>query len=192
MKKTLLIVVAVIMASSVSAQEGTFYVGLSGISVPMGSEETECITGIAFDKSGSTSTTMFGIAPELGYFISNNWAVGLGVGFNYVNKDFGGGNSSNAILWGVKPYIRYYALKIEKFSLYLDGGLSYASSKIKDQKAVHIFTIGVIPAVSYNVSERFAINASIGGIGYSDYGNSRNRFALALDSGLEFGLTFSF
>ncbi len=195
MKKTLAIVAAVIMAGSAFAQEGTFYLGATGISAPditfpgNNSVTPSLFTGISYEKIGDNSVTAFGINPELGYFISNNFAVGLGLGFTYYSLPA----ENNMMAWGVNPYVRYYAIQIDKFSLYLQGGLSYVSSKMKDVDAVNTFYVGVKPGVAYSVSDRFAINATFGNLGYFNYGESHSAFELQLSPAtLSFGLTFSF
>jgi len=192
MKKTLAIVAALIMAGGAFAQKGTFYLGATGITFPMGPSESTFITGVVYNKNGSNSMTAFGIAPELGYFISDKWALGLGVGFNYYSMD-NGSSSSNAITWGVNPYICYYAVTMDKFNLYFQGDLSYTSNKPEHFDASNIFYVGISPGISYDLSEKFCIYATFGNFGYYHYGNSTSSLSLQLDpNALSFGLLFLF
>ena len=194
MKKTLLIAVALIVAGSALAQERKFYLGVCGISVPIVRtlEIPAFITGVSYRKAHDDKTTTFGIAPEVGYFISDRFAVGLGVGFNYTSKD-NRGTTSNVITWGVNPYARFYAVKADRFGFYLQGGVSYASEKEESaSEADTMFYAGIKPGVSYSISDRFTINATFGNLGYFDNGHYSN-FELSLSAAtLAFGLTISF
>jgi len=206
MKKILTIVAAIfIMAGSASAQGGSFYLGFAGfnpfavlssgggssILFFMASEGMAPRTGVTYLKDGDKSTLVLGLAPEFGYFISDRFAVGLGAGFNYISNKEEGHDSNNAIVWGVNPYARFYPVKIDRFGLYLQLGLNYLSMKPEGEDAQYMFSVGLTPGISYYVSERVAIHAVFGFLGYSHYGESQDAFGFNLDgTTIMFGLTF--
>jgi len=94
MKLTLAMVGFLCMTQMVSAQtvgKGAWMVGGSaGFSVQK-------------FKDADESTTFIGLNPTLGYFIADDLAIGLGIGFNSVSFD---GNSSSTFNLG--PFVRYY------------------------------------------------------------------------------------
>ena len=196
MKKLLLIVIAVIMAISASAQERKVYLGFGGIQMigDISMPVPVLFTGFTQYKRGDYTYTGLGIVPEIGYFISNRFAVGLGLGVSYKTYKYEGEEDYKRTSWGVNPYVRYYAVKTERFGLYLQGGGCFVSSKYDgDDKADEMFYAGIRPGVSYNISDRFAINASFGDLGYYDYGDSSSAINLSLQpSTLLFGLTVAF
>ena len=202
MKKILTIVAAIfIMAGSASAQQGSFYLGFAGIN-PIGAvyggvyasfaalQFKAPRTGVTYHKDGDHTTLTLGLAPEFGYFISDRFAVGLGVGFNYISEKEEGHDSEGTTVWGVNPYARYYPVKVDRFGLYLQLGLNYLSMKWEGSDAKDMYSVGLTPGISYNVSERVAIHAVFGFLGYAHFGKN-DFFGFNIDgSSIMFGLTF--
>lgn len=198
MKKILVVLALSLFVTGAFAQKGKVYVGTSVMS-PVSALNPEdrfdnFQTGFNYTKKGDAKTITFGLAPEVGYFVSDNWAIGLGVAFNYKSfKENSDADNINTTGWGVNPYARYYACKADKFSFYLQGGFHYASNKVKDQDAKNQWGINIVPGVAYNLSEKFAINATFGKVGYNDYDNDHTSFGIDLNmSTLLFGLTYTF
>ena len=196
MKKILTIVAALfIMAGSASAQGGSFYLGFSGINpfritMPI-FLEGGMTTGVVYTKDGDRKTLSFGLAPEFGYFISDRFAVGLGAGFNYFSDKQGDNDAVGTIIWGVNPYARFYPVKVDRFGLYLQLGVNYVSRKREGSDATNLFSVGITPGISYYLSERVAIHATFGFLGYTHLGKEKDAFGLNLDGNtLIFGLTF--
>jgi len=197
MKKILTIAAALfIVAGSASAQGGSFYLGFSGINPfriyePMDFDSGLGRTGIVYTKDGDKKTLSFGLAPEFGYFISDRFAVGLGAGFNYFSYKEGDNDSEGTIIWGVNPYARFYPVKIDRFGMYLQLGFNYYSSKREGHDATDRFSVGITPGISYYVSDRVAIHATFGFLGYAHLDKGMDAFGLNLDGNtLFFGLTF--
>ncbi len=187
MKKILAIAAVMVMAAgSAFAQKGSWYIGTTGInpglsgSMNMGSS---FVTGFNYSEVGGVKTTTIGLAPEAGVFVSDKWVVGLGLAYNYVSVKDGGSDS----YFGVNPYARYYAYKFGKFGFYLQGGF-----ELWNGNDATTWSVNIKPGVQYGISERFAINATFGKLGYFDY-DGDSEFALDLDgSSLNFGLTYKF
>lgn len=91
--------------------------------------------GLSFNSSSSTSngttsdgrsSTSFSFGPQVGYFVADNFAGGLGVSFQ---STFGKGPSSSTALSSssllLKPFARYY---IKNF--YLQGSVGFGSTSI--------------------------------------------------------------
>lgn len=58
-------------------------------------------------KEGDLTNTVLDISPRIGYFVANNFAVGVNVG---INKTHDEGNNISNVSFG--PYVRYYFLPI--------------------------------------------------------------------------------
>ena len=203
MKKAFLLSLVMIFAVTTKAQEGSFYLGTSALNL-FGTENvdgfnfsTSPITGYAITAFDDNHTATYGIAPELGYFISDDKAVG--VSLFYTHSGIDDGNDANT--FGINPYFRYYASGIgEKFKIYLQAGFTYAKTETDIEGAFDLtyFDIMVRPGISYNFTDIFAINATFGKLGYSKTSidkidDSINEFGLNLDtSSLRFGFTVSF
>lgn len=198
MKHLILVAIVALSTLSVSAQKGTWYLGTSGIATATDGNDivTGPMTGVTSkDYKGQGTVLNFGIAPEAGYFVSDNLAVGLGVFYNYskFNPDAEGASDIKYNTFGVNPYARYYFLNKGDFRMYGQLGFVYSSSDPDEGKSTDYFEIMVRPGISYNVSNRFAINATFGELGYSQTKDYESFFGLNLDmSSLRFGFTVSF
>ena len=127
-----------------------------------------------FDRSEDT----FKIIPTVGYFVSNDVAVGLGVGYattadKYTNAlDQKVKNSTSAFV--VEPFVRKYWNLGEK--LYIFGQLSVPMSWGNDKLEVaseevakaKFSSYGVVikPGLDYVINKRWSVEATIGKFGY--------------------------
>lgn len=202
MKKLIMVAIVALGALSVNAQKGTWYLGTSGLGTIANDVGVYGpMTGVVSTDYKNTGTDLrFGLAPEAGYFVDDNFAVGLGVFYTFskFSPDADGAEDEKCNTFGVNPYARYYFLNSGNFRLYGQLGFVYSSSDpdIDNADSTDYLEFAVRPGISYNVSDRFAINATFGALGYSqekegDYKEST--FGLNLDmSSLRFGFTVSF
>ncbi len=133
-------------------------------------------------KSGETTTdketsTSFTLSPQLGYFLSEDLAVGLGIGINSTREKSPGDpeviNKSTG--FSIQPFARYYVLDMNKFSLFGEGQLSYSASSSKVESggtttegpSTSTVGISVSPGISYNLNEKVALEAFINGFNLS-------------------------
>ena len=197
MKKVLVVVlVSVLTMGSAFAQKGAWYIGTSAMTsvATFDNPGTAFTTGFMMDKAGDEQTMCFGIAPDAGYFVSDKFSVGLGVAFNLTSwKVDSDTDAVNTTAFGINPYARYFFISKGNFGLYLQGGLSYVSSKVEDLDAVNTFYIGINPGIAYTLGSNFGITASFGNLGYTNYAEEVSRFGLNVDaSSLRIGLHYSF
>ncbi len=202
MKNLIMMAVIALCVAGVSAQKGTWYLGTSGIA-PFSGEgfgDLSPITGVTMSKTGDAKTTTYGIAPEVGYFFADNMAVGLGIFYAGQSNDSGieGDDTEKFNMFGFNPYFRYYFLGNGNFKMYGQLNVLYASGKEDGaDDSLTNFGVNIKPGISYNLSDRFAINATFGELGYASQkfgdGDATNTFGLDLDmSSLMFGFTVSF
>lgn len=175
MKKLMMIaVMAVVAAISASAQTyvgGSF--GYKNINPGDGEDKINTIT----------------IAPELGYNLSDKWAIGTTVDFDYTKK---GDASTTGFI--VAPYARYTVAHIDKIRLFLDGTVEFGTYKVKGQDANSAWGIGVKPGVAYDVNDKVSLIAHVGFFGYSDTHkfDGNKTFALGVDNTLSLGFYYNF
>lgn len=192
MKKLFLMAAMMVATLAANAQ---VYVG--------GSLGFESIKG---NKDAKASTT-FSIKPEAGYWLSDNFAVGIQLGYSSTNdtnvegilKDGEKPNGykpekGSGSKFTIAPYARYVFAKAGAASFFADGGIIFDSYG-SDMKG-STFGVGIRPGVSFAVSEKVNVLAKLGYIGYSkdndDLGGGE-KIGLNIDNtNLELGVFFNF
>lgn len=176
MKKILMTLVAVAMATTMNAQ---WYVG--------GTVGYNYVN----DKNTDITTNTFKILPEVGYNLDEDWAVGLKIGYAYSKADEA---KTNQFI--VNPYVRYTFAKLDKVNFFVDGGVEYDYLKAGETK-INAFGLNVKPGVAVNLNEKVSFVAHIGEIGWSTAkakgGEAINSVNVGLDlASVDFGLYFNF
>ena len=206
MKKIFMIAVMAVAAVSANAQ---WYIGGQ--------------LGLDFNKKNkdADSQMTFSIAPEVGYNINENWAIGAQIGFSMANKLEEDGKityDANGIPTGVTnptydatgtsffvaPYARYTFAKSGNVSFFIDGGVGFhiANYDIDDpdekyNKSGSIFHIGLRPGIAFKASDKVSFVATTGYLGYmkksDDVYNGASRFGLNVNgNALQFGFYYNF
>lgn len=123
---------------------------------------------VGFWRNADDNHTTFNIVPEVGYTLSDKWAIGIGLGYGYGYND---GFKTN--VFGVSPYARYTVAKLGPVSFLLDGGFDFNTVSLKakhgDSDSYNAWAVGVTPAVKVNLSKNIDFIASVGFLGYRDY-----------------------
>lgn len=165
--------------------------------------------GFSTTSVGDFTANGFTIAPKAGYFLTENIAVGVALGYETSKLDDGSDDVKNNTL-SVGAMARYYVTPASKFSLFAELGVNYMSYDneymIDTDGTINVgdsegngFGVKVAPGVSYFLSDAFAIEASWGVLGYEtskpDFtgAESTDTFALGLDmDDLSLGLVYKF
>jgi hypothetical protein len=168
MKKLLLSLVAVsALAFSTQAQTEKGKILLGG-SVGLNSTKV---------KGASESDFRFNIVPSAGYFISDNFAIGTGVGYEY-NKQVSKEVLNQAFV--VAPFGRYYVGLSDQFKFFGQLSVPMAFGNIKNvddvtgdvgDKVGTTTSIGVqlAPGFAFYPTKRVGIEVSVDGLGYNNY-----------------------
>lgn len=118
-------------------------------------------------RNTDANHTSFNIAPEVGYNLSDKWAVGTEIGYVY---DYSNGLKTNGV--GIAPYARYTAAKFGPVSLIFDGGFGFLTCKYKydghESDSYNAWKIGVTPGVKVSLAKNVDFIASLGFLGYRD------------------------
>ncbi len=165
MKKLLLSLVAVAgLAFTTQAQTEKGKIMLGG-NVGFSSSKVD-----GADKSDFS----FSVIPSAGYFISNNFAIGTGVGYTY-NKEVSDLNLNQA--FKVAPFGRYYVGLSDQFKFFgqLSVPMSFGNDKVVDAngdtgaKTATTTSIGVniAPGFAFFPTKRVGIEFSVNGLGYN-------------------------
>ena len=206
MKKVLLITVLILATGSAFAQKRTGYIGTNAMTAVSIFDHPGIafVTGFVIHKVGEATSMSIGIAPEVGYFVSDKLSLGLAVAFNHTSLKYNTMNTYSWGSWGINPYVRYFAISKGNFGFYLQGGVSYVFygddeylyQNIDDEEYLlikNIFYVGINPGISYKLGDSFGLTAAFGNLGYTYYGEDLSRFGLNVDmSSLRFGLFWTF
>jgi hypothetical protein len=153
----------------------------------------------ATNIEGDDNYLTFRIIPEFGYVINDRVGIGLKLGYQQTdldlfavlaNENYTPGKARGIL---INPFLRYSVYKGTLGGVFVDGGIGYANDF--DTK-VHAIEAGFRPGVAHRVSEKIALTAKFGflGYGYIEGGDTKIHgygFNLNLDQAL-FGINFVF
>jgi outer membrane immunogenic protein len=176
MKKRVFTIAAFMLTISTMLSAQVFVSGAFNISTSS-SKETMGSVSIEGDK-----TFEFNFIPKAGYFISEDFAIGLGFGFGTSKitspKEITYSGEEEIIKensWIIAPFARYYFARTGELSFFGEASFGIGGGKTEyseggvteDGPKLSMIGFGISPAISYNLSERFAIEAYFGSLGYS-------------------------
>lgn len=175
MKKLFLTVVAAVLTVAASAQ------------VYIGGE-----AGLWRDYDANH--TSFTLQPEVGYHLSDKWAIGTTVGFAHAYLD---GKKMNGAV--VSPYARYSYAKFGPVRLFIDGGFGFCTYKQKgDDESTNGWQLGVSPGLAVNLTDKLSFIAHVGFLGCRDSDDGTNLFGengfgfKLSGNDLRFGMVYNF
>ncbi|QSW87657.1 porin family protein [Flavobacterium endoglycinae] len=186
MKKIFLTAIAVFGFAFANAQTTGFSKGDAFISGALNVHST---------KEGDAKANGFIIEPRVGYFVSENIAIGAKLGFGTTKIGEDKTNNFTAGAFG-----RYYFTPASQFSVYGQAGIDFTTLKEKpsDFKS-NEFGANVGLGLSYFLSNHFAIEATWLGLGYSVNNNGghgadkTNSFNFGTDlRAVTFGVVYKF
>ena len=147
MKKIILMVVMSVMTLTAAAQN--LFVGGS----------------VAAWRNHDDKVTTITIAPEVGYNLNSNWAIGTVLGWTNIHRSEITGN-----LVDFDPYARYTFFKKGMVSLFVDGGVDLGFGKVsydgEDSDTAVKYGIGFKPGIALALNDRCSIVAHAGFLGY--------------------------
>ena len=179
MKKVLLSAVALLAFGFANAQEEEK--GNGGFA--KGDVFVSGAVTLSSAKKGDFKANAFEIAPKVGYFVTENIAVGASVGFQS-DKVEEGDSATNTGL-GLGAFGRYYFTPAaDKFSLFAELGFDYTSFDEEfDAEDGTVYGgsfeskevgFGLGAGMNYFVSSNFSIEAGVAVLGYSSNDNGGN------------------
>ena len=194
MKKIVLSMVAILAFGFANAQEST------GKGFSKGSIFVSGAIGINSEKTGDNKSSGFEIEPKVGFFVTDNIAIGGKLGYRSDKAENAVTDTEDEARLTVGAFGRYYFTPSSDFSLFGELGVDYSSvdDKLADVKENEIgANLGL--GLSYFVSSNFALEATWAGLGYTSNDNGgdgaekTNTFGLGADlRSINFGLLYKF
>jgi outer membrane immunogenic protein len=141
----------------------------------------------------------FGISPEIGYFVANNFAIGASIKYYYdkssiedasIYTDFSDTKTTTIHSLQFSPFAARYFKVSEKFYFSLTATFGYgmplsnvvksvehspAATTITENKGLYYYSINadLAPGLLFFINEKFAIQASMGSL-YYNYEHRQN------------------
>jgi outer membrane protein len=120
------------------------------------------------ESTGDLKTTSFDFSPTVGFFLSNNVAIGVQMGVSSNQSKFKSTKISEEQGFSGGILARYYVNPTSKFSVFGSAALGFGSTNNKtDSLKTTSFSFGFAPGISYFLSNHFAIETTIGNLGFS-------------------------
>jgi len=200
MKKVLLSAVALLAFGFANAQEEKGGEGFAKGDVFVSGAVT-----FGSSKTGDLKANAFEIAPKVGYFVTENIAVGASIGFSSEKIDAGDTFTNSGL--GLGAFGRYYFTPASKFSLFAELGVDYTSFDQEFDEDGPFggsfeskeLGFGLGAGLNYFVSSNFSIEAGVAVLGYSsndnggDGADKTNTFSFGGDwRAVTFGVNYKF
>ncbi len=170
MKKTLFILAMMAIGVSAFAQQGSKWLGGA---LTLNSSE---------DEDGLKSSG-FSISPRFGYYLNDNWAIGIGFGYSTSTVENSEVSETNTSGIGIVPFVRYNCVEAGKFVFFGQAELGFMSyeSEVDPSFGPNVKTeysttgLSLNPGVAYNINESFAIELNMPNIfNYYSYSGDRD------------------
>ena len=171
MKKIILTAVALLAFGFANAQEEKANEGFA--------KGDLFVTGaftLGSEKTGDVKSSSFEIAPQVGFFLTENIAIGGKLGYKADKAENAGGDTQDDAGFTVGAFGRYYFTPASKFSLFAQLGLDYSSmeDKLATDYTEAELGLGLGAGLNYFVSSNFSIEAGVAVLGYSSNDNGGN------------------
>ncbi|RTY89661.1 outer membrane beta-barrel protein [Flavobacterium sp. GT3R68] len=171
MKKVIFTVAAIFAFGFANAQE-TKVESTGGKGFSSGDIFMSGSVGISSTSEGDDKFNSYTVSPKLGFFVSDNIAIGAKIGFTGTKTE-----DASPLVEDIKTselslgaFGRYYTTPASDFSFFAELGANFTNSKIEENGAPDDketgFNIAFAPGVSYFISNNFALEASIGVLSY--------------------------
>jgi hypothetical protein len=155
--------------------------------------------------------TLFRIQPRFGYFVVNNVEIGIALDYTHVNQNSlqqrqpVTESENTTTTFGIIPYIRGYKSINKNLLLFVQGEIGYSTIQSEFQNnsrnistgSGNEFRIGIKPGITYFISKRMALEASLGGLTYNNSNqdfesrNDDNTFNQSDSSGNSFNFSIN-
>ncbi|KOS06012.1 hypothetical protein AM493_08160 [Flavobacterium akiainvivens] len=166
--------------------------------------------GFGTQKTGDYKANQFTVAPKAGYFVSENIALGVGLGYRSQKSDqtdsfLGTTYETKTSTFEAGVFGRYYFTPASNFSIFTELSAAYATTKQESNMdwatdfTVNAFDVEFAPGFNYFVTRHLALEATFGFINYStrkldiDGAETTNAFNVSLDlANINFGIIYKF
>lgn len=202
MKKVLMTAVALFAFGFANAQEST------GEGFSKGNVFVSGSVGFGTESTGDEKMNEFNFSPKGAYFVTDNIAVGLALGLSSTKTEDASPVEETNTKFSAGVFGRYYFTPASKFSIFGQLGVNMNSYKDETKNTASGVTVStegngfdvmLSPGVSYFLSKHFAMEASVGALGYETTkpdaagADSTDNFGFKINlSSINFGLVYKF
>ncbi|MBC7922725.1 MAG: outer membrane beta-barrel protein [Ferruginibacter sp.] len=176
-----ILVWAMVLSMHAHAQTGKGKVLLGGsLGITSSAERDKLANGQTLKQNGRG----FSVNPGIGFFVADGWALGIDLGYeSFFSESTALGSSASTIeqtnrVFSVSPFARYYRMLGDRISFFgqatvgsLSSGTNETTPATSTQGGKTIFTgyqvgLGITPGVTYFISPKVGIEASLGLLSY--------------------------
>lgn len=133
----------------------------------------------------SSTSSVFSIAPELGYDINSEWAVGVSVPIGYQDN-----GNYNVTIVKVLPYVRATFARVSIADFFGELAFGYTNES-SEGFGLGGFESGLRPGMKLNFTDRFALVCRTTLLSYSHY-DGANMINFAVNNAFDLGFKVSF
>ena len=117
-----------------------------------------------------TRSTSFRVAPDLGWFIGDRWAVGIRPSVGFSGSINGDDVQSRSFSLGINPYARYQLLAHNRFGLWAEADPALTFTQTKGQTREGTFTsssrsttygVEVLPVLTYQLNRHISLESRL-------------------------------
>ena len=146
-------------------------------------------------------TRNFSVSPSVGIFITQNLAVGAGLGLNTQKQNGGSGVQYKAFGYSFGPFVRYYKFIGEKTAIYGNAAFEYGkvTGKTRHNEADYVpaneeknLGASFTPGLTYFATPKIALEISLGSVGFysKESKNNLNTYSYEQINNSGFGTNF--
>jgi outer membrane protein len=127
-----------------------------------------------YQANDDAKTSSFSFTPQFGYFVADNFAVGLGLGLS-TDKQDNGVNEQKISSWSVQPFARYYMFtSSDKFAFFGQAVIGFGGGKttntaVADGPKTTDLGIFIQPGFAYFFNEHWALDLYFHGLSYESH-----------------------
>lgn len=164
---TLTAVAALTLASNAQTEKGKFIVGGQ-----VGFQSSKV-------KDTDAKTNSFSINPTAGYFVSDNWAIGTGVGYNFGKVETGADNSIKTSSFQAAPFVRNYVGNGQfRFFSQLSVPMAWGKTttevaSVETDRKFETYGVELAPGFAFFPTNRVGIELKVRGL-YFEHRNEKN------------------
>ena len=118
---------------------------------------------LGFWRNYNANETYLSVNPEVGYNLSDKWAVGVDLGYGYEYEQ-----GAKTRSYTVAPYARYKVAELGPVNVFVDGGAAVGSRHYVHGNTYTEWEVGVKPGVAVNLNEKLSFVTHFGFVGYRD------------------------
>jgi len=156
------------------------------------------------NSRGDSGSTFYSVRPSLGYSLTENWQVGLAIGFSSQENVFISGESSRITRTSIDPFVRYRKTVAPDLRIYGELAVSFSSVErtmipaTSQADEITMFQLTLGPGLDYSLSERWVLLGLWGVLQYNNVlsntiGSDDSTLRADIDlTSVQFGVNFYF